>query len=482
MTFFGHPRGLATLFLTEYWERFSYYGMRALLILFMTAPVASGGLGFDVPKAAAIYGIYTASVYLAALPGGLLVDRLFGQRRGVFVGGSVIALGHLTMAISTESGFYLGLVLIVTGTGLLKPGVTAMVGALYPDGGARRDAAFSIFYMGINLGASVAPIVTGFLGQRVDWHLGFGVAGLGMVLGLVQYRLGAKHLGTAGLRESRPDDRRAWGRLALVAGLVVIAGAWAVGTNGVGFGISLGDVAAAGGVIILIVVVIYFGVALARRDLTAQEKRQLGAIGVFFVFSSVCWSALEQAGSTLNLFAERHTDLSVAGFAMPASWLQSVTPILIISLAPVFAWLWVAMARRGVEPSSLGKFVAGLWSISLGFGLMVLAAVRAADGRLVSPWWLVATYLLHALGELSFSPTGYSLVTKLSPTSMVSQLLGVWLTSIALGNLIASRVAGQVGSLPLPQLFGFVAVATVGAGMLLLALSRPVRRLTGVIR
>ena len=229
-------------------------------------------------------------------------------------------------------------------------------------------------------------------------------------------------------------------------------------------------------------VLVYFVTAFARPDLTTQEKRQLGAIAVFFVFSAVCWSALEQAGSTLNLFAQRHTELSVLGFAMPASWLQSVTPILIITLSPVFAWLWVALARRRLEPTSLGKFTVGLWSIGLGFGVMVVASVRAAGGHLVSPWWLVATYLLHALGELSFSPVGYSLVTKLSPASMVSQLLGVWLTSIALGNLIASRVAGQVGLLPLPQLFGAVAAATIAAGLLLLALSGPVRRLAGAVR
>jgi POT family proton-dependent oligopeptide transporter len=481
LTFFGHPRGLATLFFTEYWERFSYYGMRALLILFMTASVASGGLGFDVPKAAAIYGIYTASVYLAALPGGVLVDRLLGQRLAVFVGGSIIALGHFTMAIRSESAFYLALVLIVLGTGLLKPSVTAMVGALYPDGGARRDAGFSIFYMGINLGASVAPIVTGFLGQRIDWHLGFGVAGIGMVLGLVQYYLGARHLGVAGLRASHPGDGRAWAKLSLAAGALVLV-VWATSVAGGRLRVSIADLANAGGPIILFVVLVYFLVAFARRDLIAREKRQLGAIAVFFVFSAICWSALEQAGSTLNLFAQRHTELSVRGFAMPASWLQSVTPILIIGLSPVFAWLWVAMAQRRLEPTSLGKFTAGLCAIGLGFGLMVVAALRAADGRLVSPWWLVATYLLHAVGELSFSPVGYSLVTKLSPPSMVSQLLGVWLTSIALGNLIASRVAGQVGLLPLPQLFASVAVATIGAGILLLAMSSPVRRLTGAIR
>jgi proton-dependent oligopeptide transporter, POT family len=482
LTFFGHPRGLATLFFTEYWERFSYYGMRALLILFMTAPVSNGGLGFDVPRAAAIYGLYTAFVYLAALPGGLLVDRLFGQRRGVFIGGSIIALGHFTMAIRSESTFYVALVLIMAGTGVLKPAVTAMVGALYPDGGARRDAGFSIFYMGINLGASVAPIITGFLGQRVDWHLGFGVAGLGMVMGLVQYQLGAKYLGVAGLRASRPEDVRAWGKLAFVAAVLVIGGAWFTQIEIDRLPVSFGDVANAGGPIILVVVLVYFALAFTRRDLTMQDKRQLGAIAVFFIFSAVCWSALEQAGSTLNLFAQRNTDLSVLGFDMPASWLQSVTPILIISLSPVFAWLWVALARRGLEPTSLGKFVMGLSSIGLGFGLMVLASLRAAGGHMVSPWWLAGTYLLHALGELSFSPVGYSLVTKLSPASMVSQLLGVWLTSIALGNLIASRVAAQVGVLPLPQLFGSVAVATTGAGVLLLAMSSRVRRLAGAVR
>ena len=479
-TFFGHPRGLATLFLTEFWERFSYYGMRALLILFMTASTTNGGLGFDTTKAAAIYGLYTASAYLAALPGGMLVDRLLGQRRGVLVGGTIIALGHFTMAIHSETAFYLALILIVTGTGLLKPGVTAMVGELYPEGGARRDAGFSIFYMGINLGATVAPLITGFLGQRIDWHLGFGMAGVGMVLGLVQYQRGAKHLGTVGTRDAQPADARRWRALLLGGVMPIVIAIAGIVTMRVQLPIVwMADI---GGIVIVLVTAVYFIVAFRRPDLSRHEKRHLGAIAVFFVFSAACWSALEQAGSSLNLFAQRNTDLTVFGFAMPASWLQSVAPSLIIMLAPVFAWLWVTLSKTDREPTTHAKFVWGLLFISVGFALLAAASHRAASGQLVSPLWLVGTYLFHTLGELSFSPVGYSLVTKLSPQSMSSQLIGVWLTSISLGNLMAGRIAGQIGAWPMPQLFGAVAMGVLVAAVVLFTLKTPVRRLMGDVR
>jgi len=479
-TFLDQPRGLATLFLTEFWERFSYYGMRALLILFMTASVADGGLGFDTVKAASIYGLYTASAYLAALPGGMLVDRLLGQRRGVLVGGTIIALGHFTMAIHSDTAFYMALLLIVTGTGLLKPSVTAMVGELYPEGGARRDAGFSIFYMGINLGATVAPLITGYLGQRIDWHLGFGIAGLGMVCGLVQYQRGAKHLGNVGHRRSQPGDARRWRALWLGGVVPIVIVIVAVVTMRVP--LPLVWMADVGGVVIVLVTTTYFVIACRRPDLTRREKQHLGAIAVFFVFSATCWSALEQAGSSLNLFAQRNTDLTLLGFAMPASWLQSVAPFLIIVLAPVFAWLWIALSKTHREPTTHGKFVWGLVSISLGFALLTIAAGRAASGQLVSPLWLVGTYLLHTLGELSFSPVGYSLVTTLSPRSMSSQLIGVWLTSISLGNLMAGRIAGQIGTWPMPQLFGTVTVGVLVAAAVLVALRSPIRRLMGDVR
>jgi proton-dependent oligopeptide transporter, POT family len=419
-------------------------------------------------------------VYLAALPGGWVVDRLLGQRRSVLAGGAIIALGHFTMAVPGEAPFFAALALIVIGTGLLKPGVTAMVGGLYPGGGARRDAGFSIFYMGINLGAAAAPVVTGWLGQRVDWHLGFAAAGTGMVLGLVQYVRGARHLGDVGLRPARPASPAAT-RRALV-GLAGVAAALVLLTAARPVRLPVADLAAAGSAIIAGVALAWFAAVLLRPGLPRAEKRQVGAIGVFFVFSAVCWSALEQAGSSLNLFAQRHTDLDVLGWPVPASWFQAVLPALIIVLAPVFAWLWVTLSARGREPGTPAKFVAALWLIAAGFGVMVLAALRVEGGGLASPAWLLVAYLLLTLGELSFSPVGYSVVTALSPARMTSQLIGVWLTSIALGNLIAGQLAGLGAALPPARLFGLVALGAVGAGVALLAVRRPLAGLMGAVR
>jgi proton-dependent oligopeptide transporter, POT family len=489
--FFGHPRGLATLFFTEMWERFSYYGMRALLILFMTAAVAEGGLGFDAQRAGAIYGLYTAFVYLAALPGGWVADRLIGQRRSVLYGGIVIAIGHFSMAIPAVTRalgelppFYAGLALIVVGTGLLKPNISTMVGELYPEGGARRDAGFSIFYMGINLGAFIAPLVTGFLGETIDWHLGFAAAGVGMALGVVQYVLGERHLGSAGLQPNvamEPVRPAAAGSRALGLGLVAtlvlfLAMLQLFGVVDLATAVGL---AAAGGVVIVTLSAFYFGYMFVAGGLDPTERKRLAVIVVLFVFSAVFWSGFEQAGSSLNLFARDLTDRVIGGWEVPASFLQSVNSMFIILLAPVFAWLWIWLNRRNAEPSSPMKFAFGLLSLGLGFLVMVGASVRVAAGVQVSPMWLVLTYLLHTIGELALSPVGLSTVTKLAPQRMVGQMMGVWFMSISLGNLMAGQVAGLFETLPLPQLFGAVAATTAGAGILLALLSPPVRRLMG---
>jgi proton-dependent oligopeptide transporter, POT family len=479
-SFFGHPRGLATLFFTELWERFSYYGMRAILILFMTAPVAAGGLEFDTATAGAIYGLYTAFVYLVALPGGWIADRIVGQRRAVLYGGIVIAAGHFSMAIPTLTTFYLGLALIVVGTGLLKPNISTMVGELYPEGGARRDAGFSIFYMGINIGAFVAPLVCGFLGEKISWHLGFGAAGVGMVLGIIQYLAGDKYLGEAGRQPNAGEAERASGIRYLALGVtlvvVLVGGMLLLGNAGV-VDLSVTRVAGWGTGIIVALALAYFAYVYIAAGLTPVEKKRLGAIGLLFIFSALFWSGFEQAGSSLNLVAERLTDRNLFGWEMPASWLQSVNPIFIIALAPVFAWLWVALSRRRAEPSSPAKFGMGLILLALGFAVMVWATMMAAQGVQVSPTWLVVTYFFHTTGELALSPVGLSTVTKLAPHRMVGQMMGVWFMSISLGNLIAGQVAGQFEEMPLPQLFGIVTLITGGAGLLLLLLARPMRRL-----
>ncbi|HEV7672163.1 MAG TPA: peptide MFS transporter [Thermoanaerobaculia bacterium] len=477
-SFFGHPRGLATLFFTEYWERFSYYGMRALLILFMTAGIASGGLGYDTAKAGAIYGLYTASVYLLALPGGWVADRLLGQRRAVLFGGILIACGHFSMAIDSVQTFFLGLVLIVLGTGLLKPNVSTMVAELYPEGGSRRDAGFSIFYMGINLGAFLSPLVCGPLGQRVNWHLGFAVAGLGMVLGLIQYVLGSKHLGTAGIEPSAATSpaERAKARnflLAAVGVLVVVIGLIWSGT----VPINAEAIAKVTGYVIGGLVAVYFAYQFISGGFDSTERKRVLAIFVLFLFSSVFWSGFEQAGSSLNLFAQERTDPNGFGFNMPASVLQSVNPLLIILCAPLFAWLWVRLSKSKLEPSAPAKFSLGLILLGGGFFVMIGAAKASAGGVLVSPLWLCLTYLFHTAGELCVSPVGLSTVTKLAPQRIVGQMMGIWFMSISLGNLIAGLVAGRFQSLPLPQLFGNVVINCVIAGVILALLIRPIRRL-----
>lgn len=480
--FFGHPVGLMTLFFTELWERLSYYGMRALLVLYMTAATTAGGLGFDAERAGAIYGLYTAAVYLLALPGGWLADKILGQRRAVFWGGVIIALGHFALAIEDIRFFYFGLVLIVIGTGLLKPNVSTMVGELYPEGGARRDAGFSIFYMGINLGAFIGPLICGILGERVNWHWGFAAAGFGMVFGVIQYVLGARHLGTAGLQPnaadtaSDPEGRRRTLRN-LLLGLAAVA-AFALLWAGGLIPVSVQTVAGYTGAVIVGLAIAYLLSQLFAGGLDSTEKKRMIVIFVLFVFSALFWSGFEQAGSSLNLFADRLTDRTLGAWEMPTSWLQSVNPLLIIILAPVFAWIWVALARRNLEPSSPAKFAWGLILLGLGFGVMVWASVlTAGQTRQVGMTWLVLTYLLHTCGELCLSPVGLSTVTKLAPHRKVGQMMGVWFMSISLGNLIAGLVAGQFEKLPLPQLFGAVLATTAGAGFILALLARPIRKL-----
>jgi len=478
-TFFGHPRGLATLFFTEYWERFSFYGMRALLQLFMVAALTEGGLAYDDKKAGAIYGLYTSFVYLTALPGGWLADRLLGQRRAVFVGGCIIALGHFSMAIPRTETFFFGLFLIVCGTGLLKPNVSTMVGELYPEGGARRDAGFSIFYMGINLGASIAPLICGPLGEKVNWHYGFAAAGVGMVLGLVQYVLGGRNLGTAGLRPNAgvdPAERRKALRILAVTVVLVVALAGLV----YALGITAPQLANTMGVVIFGLAVVYFLYQLFAGGLDATERKRMSVIFILFVFSALFWSGFEQAGSSLTLFAKRLTDRHLFGWEIPASTLQSVNPTLIILLAPVFAALWVGLAKAKREPSAPAKFSFGLLLVGLGFLVMAGAAVLTRGGnQQVGLGWLLCTYLLHTCGELCLSPVGLSTVTKLAPHRKVSQMMGIWFMSISLGNLLGGLVAGRFSSFPLPQIFGLVFATTAGAGIVLALLIKPIRRLMG---
>jgi POT family proton-dependent oligopeptide transporter len=484
--FFGHPRGLATLFFTEMWERFSYYGIRPLLVLFMTAAMSRGGFGFDRPTASAIVGIYAASVYLASLPGGWVADRWLGLQRAIWTGGVFIALGHLSIALSSvfsRPTFFLGLILIVIGTGLLKPNVSAIVGDLYAADDPRRDAGFSVFYMGINTGALVAPLITGLLGERVGWHWGFGAAGVGMLAGLITFRLRAgPTLGAIGIAPtSTPDQQRRARTVALVA-LAVIALVVVLGMLGI---LRIDPRAVAGAMrnVILAAALLYFVYLFLFAGLDGDERRRIAVVLVLFVFAVVFWSAFEQQPTSLNLFARDFTDRRLLGWEVPTSWFQAAESTAVVLFAPLLAALWSGLARRGRDLSSPTKFALGLSFAGLGFLVMLAASNRVLAGGAttrVSMLWLVASYFLQGIGELSLSPVGMSSMTRLAPKRFSGLTMGVWFTSIALGNLIAGLVGGNVDPEKLdamPTLFGRTSAALFIAAALIMLLVVPIRRM-----
>ena len=482
-SFFGHPRGLSTLFFTEMWERFSFYGIRPLLILFMTAAITSGGFGFDRPTASAIVGIYASSVYLSSLPGGWVADRLMGLRRAIMLGAVLISAGHISIGLSSfahsKVPFFVGLILIVLGTGLLKPNISAIVGDLYPEGGARRDAGFSIFYMGINTGATGGFLATGLLGEKVGWHWGFGIAGVGMLLGLAWFALRAgPTLGDLGLQISRHPDpvKQANQQRLMILGLALGLGALALVVILAATGtITLNPVSLGEKMVYVLVgtAVLYFGILFLVGGLTREEKKRLVVIAVLFVFASIFWSAFEQAPTSLNLFARDFTDRFVFGWEVPVIWFQAANGIFIVLLAPVFASIWLNLGKRGANPPSTAKFAIGLLFAGIGFAIMVWAAnliVNSGGTLKVSPLWLVVCYLFHTFGELSLSPVGLSSMTKLSPRKYVGQMMGIWFLASSLGNLIAGLVGGHVDPEKLdqmPRLFIATTAALVGAAVLL---------------
>jgi len=474
-----HPRGLYTLFFTEMWERLSYYGMRALLVLFMVDAVKHGGMGMTDQVATAIYGLYTAAVYLAALPGGWIADRFLGAQRSVWYGGIVIACGHFTLAVPRTECFYLGLILVVIGTGLLKPNVSAIVGELYPEGGARRDAGFTVFYMGINLGAALGPLVCSALGEKVNWHYGFAAAGVGMVLGLAQYRLSATHLGQAGLLPGHREGVRRKDRVLLAGAVgfsllvIVLLFAGVLRVNPVAVAQETRNV-------IVGIALLYFVCVFLCFDLDRVEKKRVAVIVVLFLASAMFWSGFEQAGSSLNLFAERYTQRIILGYTVPAGWFQTVQPAFIIALAPLVAGAWVMLARRKLDPSVPTKFSLGLLLLGAGFLVMVGASRLVVAGLKAGPQWLISTYLLHSIGELCLSPVGLSSVTKLAPRRLVGQLMGTWFLATSLGNLIAGQIAGTFSADAVEQMPGRywqIVLTAAGSGLLLLVFSKPIRKL-----
>jgi POT family proton-dependent oligopeptide transporter len=443
------PVGLFLLFGAEMWERFSFYGMRALLVLFAADSAAHGGLGWSKESADHLIGWYGFAAYAMPLVGGYAADRFIGTRRSMVIGGAIIAAGHFCMAIPAIPTFFAGLALVAIGTGFFKPNVSTMVGQLYTPGDPRRDGGFTIFYMGVNVGALLGPLVCGYLAEspRWGWHYGFGAAGVGMVLGLALYlALRARYLPGIGLAL----DRRA-------------------GAAGAGEGTAA-------------------AVGAGRGRLTREQRDCLIALLIIIAFSIPFWMAYEQTGSSMNFFAADRTDRTILGFSIPASWFQSINPAVLLLTAPVFAAMWTALARRGREPSTPAKMAAAMMLLALGFVFMVVGARRSDGGGLVSPLWLVAAYSFHTFGELWLSPIGLSTVTKLAPPQLASRMMALWFFATAIAEFLAGRLAGftdRVASGQLGHLLGGQAdffllfvLSSVASGVALFALIRPIKRLS----
>ena len=474
-SFFGHPRGLATLFFTEMWERFSYYGMRAILILYLTAAVDVGGLNLNVATAGAIYGIFTSCAYLTGLAGGWVADRFLGQRKAIMLGGLLIAAGNFGMMVPGLVWTILSLTLIAWGTGFLKTNCTTLVGALYPVGDSRRDAGFSIYYMGINLGAMVGPLICGFLGQKYNYWWAFLSAGLFMLAGLVQFSLTGVYLGNKGLAPAEPTSKQDWKQLRwAVLALAALVGLVAVARP------SISLFADGFGLLLLLATIVIFTSLIFFSDLTTVEKRRIQLIFVLFCASCLFWSSFEQAGSTLNLFADRSSDNRVFGLAFPSSFYQALNSLFLLGMAPLFTWLWIRLGDK--EPSLPAKFGLALVLVAAGFVVMAFAAsVAGATGK-VGPEWLTFVYFLHSAAELCLSPVGLSAMTKLAPARIGGFMMGVWFLSIGVGNFMGGRVASFYEAFPLPQLFGLVAAFGIVFGLILLVVAKPVARLMGAAK
>ncbi len=481
--FFGHPIGLSTLFFTEMWERFSYYGMRAFLVLYMVGKAEEGGRAMSDASAGVVIALYTSSVYLLSLPGGWIADRFLSQRRAVTYGGVGIMLGNLLLALPVDGLFYPGLAVIAIGTGLLKPNISTIVGQLYTTDDPRRDAGYTIYYMGINIGAFFGPILCGFFAQsetfrgfladqgidpRLCWHFAFGVVTVGMAGGLVQYLIGWRRLGDAGIAPTIPTDpaRAARDRTVLgtiVGGLAAIVALFVV-LSALDVDVSKELIGNVFGVGLLIAAVgLFIGLLKSARD--PQERSRIVAILSLFVGAIAFFAAFEQASSTLSLYAERFVRRDWLGVSVPASYWQSANSVYVILLAPVAAWVWVALARRGREPMDVKKFSIGMVITALSFAVFLpsvaaITELKAAydlvdgvpyldgvidsgvDPMRVSANYLVVYYLGATLAELCISPVGLSSMSKLAPQRMAGMVMGTWFLATAIGNYLAGRAAG----------------------------------------
>lgn len=426
---FGHPVGLYILFFTELWERFSYYGMRAILVLYITARAIgeNPGMGWTDPEALALYGWYTMLVYVASIPGGIIADKLIGQKKAVLYGGWILVAGHTILAIQQDWAFYTGLGLIIAGVGMLKPNISTMVGGLYKQGDDRRDQGFTIFYIGINIGAFASALLVGYIGETVGWHYGFGLAGIGMLIGMLVYQWGQKYLEGVGeyLGDADNPDKE-----------------------------------------------------LMERPLTKIEKDRMLVMFLSFLIIIVFWGAFEQAGGLMNLYAEQKTNRMLGGFEVPASWFQSVNAAFIILFGTAVAGFWIRWKKMGHEASSLFKMAMGLIIMGFGFLFMRFASLEFEATGSSAMYWLVLAYLFHTIGELCASPVALSFITKLAPVKYASFMMGAYFAATGFGNKVAGLVGESASDAGETTVFTGIVIVTVAVGAVVLLLLKPLKRLT----
>ena len=474
--FFGHPKGMVTLFFTEMWERMSYYGMRALLVLYMTGAVTgfNPGLGWSQVDAQAIYGIYVGMVYFMVIPGGWLADNVLGHQKAVLIGAIIIALGHFTLAMPLTETFFLGLILVVLGTGLLKGNISTIVGQLYKPGDSRVQAGYTIFYMSINIGSTLGFLICSWLGEKIGWHWGFGAAGVGMFFGVIQY-MNFKHLlGESGnkpndMPQAQRDSYIKWSKI--TAGLMVIV--IALGLLGIitvepkvfaeNFALFLTAVAA-----------VYFAYLFLGAGLTATEKKNVFLLLILFIGAAAFWSGFDQSASSLSIFARDYTDLSVGGYIIPIGWLQFANPIFVVIFAPIFAGIWMHLGRMNLDPSLPVKFAIGLFFMALSFVVMIYAVNLAMEVSPVGMQWLIITYLLQTWGELALSPIGLSAFSQYAPKKYIGQMFGLWFLASAIGGVLAGLLGGEAldsGLESISPVFEFMIQYYVVIGLALIAVA-----------
>tara|TARA_B100001142_G_scaffold328980_1_gene390638 strand:- start:564 stop:2030 length:1467 start_codon:yes stop_codon:yes gene_type:complete len=476
----NHPKGLVTLFFTEMWERMSFYGMRGILVLFMTANLASGGLNLNPVSASAIYGIYASCVYLVALPGGWIADRLIGQQKAVLYGAIVIMLGHFALAFPYIKTFYMGLLLVVLGTGLLKPNISAIVGGLYNSNEHLKQAGFTIFYMSINIGSILGFFICGYLGENIGWHYGFGAAGIGMLFGLVQFIFTKKYLGDVGLLPSiniTDNQKRNDQRIVAIVLILILL----ISLSGI-FGLWSFNPLPVANLMTLIITLIsigYFAYLFIFGNLDSNEKRKISLIMILFVGAAFFWSGFDQAGSSFNIFAKEYTSRYIGGWQYPASWLQILNPALVVILSPFMSYLWIFLGKRMLDPKLPFKFGIGLLLMAIGFLIIAYAANLAIEYGSAGAKWLLLTYLFHTIGELTISPIGLSAISTLSPKRFIGQMMGVWFLASSLGAIIAGLLSGKAtedGLNSMPSLFNDIALISTCVGLVFLIISKPITK------